>query len=61
LQLPTQEDEIAPDLGYTVTYTTHMIRARKIDIGRRPAARHRHCAKALSITFMTFSLFRDVI
>ena len=40
-----------------------MLRARKIDIVRGRVARHRHCAKALrlSIAFMTFSLFRDVL
>ena len=37
-----------------------MLRARKIVIDRGRAPRHRHCAKALSIAFVTFSLFRDV-
>ena len=27
-----QKDQVAPELGYTVTYTTHMLRARKIVI-----------------------------
>jgi hypothetical protein len=43
--------------------TTHMLRARKIVIERGRAASHRHSAKVLSIasSFMTFSLFRDVL
>jgi hypothetical protein len=61
LQLPNSDDEIAPELGYIVTSTTHMLRARKIVIDRGRVAHHRHCATALSIAFMTFSLFRDVL
>jgi hypothetical protein len=34
LQDGNLEDEIAPELVYVVTYTTHMLRVQKIDIVR---------------------------
>jgi hypothetical protein len=47
LQDGDQDYEIALELGYTVTYTTHMTRARKIDIVRGRALCHHHCANML--------------